>query len=162
MMFTGEEKRQAARIRFRLSDNLTVAYKFLSHLEDYQCDEIFQAPILNLSKGGLLFVGRLPGRDWLPQLGQGLVMIGANVMVPRKGDDDQKKGPVKALCSLRWTRPTKVNLGYRFGTGEQYELGVRFEQIDNTNRQSLEKFLIGHQLRTRRFKARDEMDRRFR
>lgn len=154
MMFTGEEKRRAARIRFRLSDNLKVCYKFLSHLEDYQCDEIFNAPVLNLSTGGLLFVGSLPGRDWLPQLGQGLVMIGANVMVP-------DKAPVKALCSLRWTRPSAMQLGPRYGRGEKYELGVQFEQLDGSNKQTLEKFLIGHQIRTRRFKVRDEMDRRY-
>ena len=54
-MYTGEEKRRAARIQFRLSDNLEVAYKFLSHLEDFQCDGIFKGPMLNLSKGGALF-----------------------------------------------------------------------------------------------------------
>ncbi|MBL4845381.1 MAG: PilZ domain-containing protein [Planctomycetes bacterium] len=154
MMFTGEEKRRAARIRFRVSDNLQICYKFLSHLEGFQCDEIFEAPILNVSTGGILFVGSLPGRDWLPQLGQGLVMIGANLMVP-------EKKPVKGLCSLRWTRPSPVQLGPRYGSGEKYELGVQFEQLDNSNKQALEKFLIGHQIRTRRFRVRDEMDRRF-
>lgn len=154
MMYTGEEKRRAARIRFRLSDNLKVCYKFLSHLEDFQSDQVFEAPVLNLSTGGLLFVGMVPSRDWLPQLGQGLVMVGANIMVP-------EGTPVKALCSLRWTRPTNVPLGPRFGRGDKYELGLQFEQLDANNRQVLEKFLIGHQLRTRRFKVRDEMDRRF-
>lgn len=154
MMFTGEEKRRAARIQFRLSDNLKIAYKYLSHLEGFSSDKIFQAPVLNLSTGGILFVGTVPGRDWLPQLGQGLIMIGANIMVP-------DSGPVKALCSLRWTRPSNAHLGARFDEGEKYELGVQFEQLDASNRQVLEKFLIGHQLRTRRFRVRDEMDRRY-
>jgi c-di-GMP-binding flagellar brake protein YcgR len=154
-MFTGEEKRRAARIKFRLSDNLEVAYKFLSHLEDFQSDRIFNGPMLNLSKGGALFVGSIPGRDWLPQLGQGLILIGMNILVP-------EGSPVKALCSLRWTRPTTATLGARFGSGPHYELGLQFEQISSPHTQALEKFLIGHQLRTRRFGARDELHKGYR
>lgn len=140
---TGEEKRRAARIKFRLTDNLEVCYKFLSHLEDFQCSTIFTGITLNLSKGGALFVGAVPGREWLPQLGQGLVLIGMNVMVP-----GQK--PVKALCSLRWTRPASDDFGGRFGARPAYELGVQFEQLDPVHGNKLEKFLIGHQLESRR------------
>ena len=154
-MYTGEEKRRAARIQFRLSDNLEVAYKFLSHLEDFQCDGIFKGPVLNLSKGGALFVGALPGTEWLPQLGQGLVLIGVNIMVP-------EQQPIKALCSLRWTRPSTGNMGYRYGNGPFYELGVQFEQISPAHRSTLEKFLIGFQLRTRKFRSIDELEKGYR
>ncbi len=41
---TGEEKRRAARVKFRISDNLEVRYKFLSHLEEFQCPSISQLP----------------------------------------------------------------------------------------------------------------------
>ncbi|MGE0713717.1 MAG: PilZ domain-containing protein [Planctomycetota bacterium] len=150
-MFTGEEKRRAARIKFRLSDNLEVAYKFLSHLEEFQCDQIFHGAALNLSKGGALFVGAVPDRDWLRQLGQGLILIGLNVLVP-------ESAPIKALSSLRWTRPnTFTDLGPKLGDGPHYEFGVQFEQISPPHQQVLEKFLIGHQLRTRKFKASDEL-----
>lgn len=151
MARSNEEKRRAARIKFRLSDNLEVCYKFLSHLENFQCSTIFTGLALNVSKGGALFVGPVPSRDWLPQLGQGLVLIGMNIMVP-----GQK--PAKALASLRWTRPAPDGLSGRWGTKDAYELGVRFEQLDTSHRTKLEKFLIGHQLRTRKFSLRDELN----
>jgi len=149
----GEENRRAARIKFRLSDNLQVCYKFLSHLDDYQCDTVFTGAVLNLSKGGALFVGPVPSPDWLPQLGQGLVLIGLNVMVP-----DAR--PVKALASLRWTRPAPEVVSGRFGSEPHYEMGVQLEQIAPSHRHSLEKFLIGHQIRTRRLRLRDELGER--
>ena len=140
---TGEDKRKVARVKFRVSDNLEIRFKFLSHLENFQCATVFRGGILNLSKGGALFVGPIPGPDWLPQLGQGLVLIGLNLMIP-----DQKA--VKALASLRWTRPAPS--GFRaFGAGQHYELGVRFEQLAPSHRSRMEKFLIGHQLRTHKF-----------
>jgi len=151
---TGEEKRRVARIKFRLSDKLTVKYKFLSHLESFQCLTVFTGFALNLSKGGALFVGPIPGASWLPQLGQGLVLIGVNVMVP-------ETRPVKALASLRWTRPGPNDVAYKLGGGPHYELGVQFEQLDPAHRNTLEKFLIGHQLRTRRFRIRDELEKGF-
>ena len=140
---TGEDKRKAARVKFRVSDKLEIRFKFLSHLENYQCATVFRGGVLNLSKGGALFVGPIPGPDWLPQLGQGLVLIGVNIMIP-----GQK--PVKALASLRWTRPAPTGF-HAFGEEQHYELGVRFEQLSPSHRSKMEKFLIGHQLRTRKF-----------
>ena len=142
---TGEEKRRAARTKFRISDSLEVRYKFLSHMAEFQCPTVFKGAALNVSKGGALFVGAIPGTSWLPQLGQGLVLIGMNVMVPGKT-------AVKALCSLRWTRPAPAGF-QKFGDGAHYELGVRFEQIDPAHRNTLEKFLIGFQLRTRKYRG---------
>lgn len=138
-----EEKRRAARIKFRPSDALEVRYKFLSHLEEFQCDQIFKGLVCNLSKGGALFVGPIPGSEWLPHLGQGQVLIGLNIMAP----EDR----VKVLASLRWTRPS----GFRdpaISPGPCYELGVQFEQMDAVMRNNLSKLLIGHQLRTRKIR----------
>ena len=45
---TGEEKRKAARVKFRISDNLEIRYKFLSHLENFQCATVFTGGVLNL------------------------------------------------------------------------------------------------------------------
>jgi c-di-GMP-binding flagellar brake protein YcgR len=143
----GDEKRQAARIKFRISDQLEVRYKFLSHMPQFQCPKVFSGGALNISKGGALFVGTIPARDWLPQLGQGLVLIGMNIMVP-------DKKPVKALCSMRWTRPAPKGF-HRFGDTAHYEFGVRFEQLDASHRNTLEKFLIGFQLKSRKFNRED-------
>jgi len=147
---TGEDKRKAARVKFRVSDNLEIRYKFLSHMESFQCPTVFRGAVLNLSKGGALFVGPIPSSDWLAQLGQGLVLIGQNIMLP-----DQK--PIKALASLRWTRPAPSDF-HRFGTDPHYELGVRFEQLDSAHCHQMEKFLIGHQLRSRKLRRPDGYD----
>ena len=135
------EQRRAARIKFSRTDRVEIAYKFLSHLNEFQCDRVFDGNVLNLSKGGALFEGEVPGSDWLPQLGQGHVLIGVNVMIP--GDR-----PIKALSVLRWTRPLRVP-----GTENPvYELGVEFEQIEPEHRSRLSRFLIRHQLETRKFR----------
>jgi len=91
------EKRRAARIRFKSEDHLEVQYKFLSKLEGFQSAEIYKGTILNLSKGGALFEGAVPGPEWLPKLGEGQILLGINVQAPGFK-------PVKALASLRWTK----------------------------------------------------------
>lgn len=131
------DKRKNARIKFRPSDNLEVHYKFLSHLPEFQSPDIFKGLIVNLSKGGALFEGTVPGLEWLPKLGEGQVLIGMNVLCPGVK-------PVKALASLRWTKPTPQ--------GGRFELGVQFEQIEPEHRSNLDKFLIGHQIKTRRLR----------
>lgn len=145
----GNEKRRSARIRFKPSDNLEVRFKFLSHLDDFRSDEVFHGLIINLSKGGALFQGAVPGTDWLPRLGEGRILIGMNIMVP-----DGIRA-VKALASLRWCRPT----GEPPRDGKPvYELGVQFEQLEPEHRSNLAKFLIGVQIRTRKFNRRELLE----
>lgn len=148
----GNEKRRAARIKFRPSEHLQVRYKFLSHLDDFQCDKIFTGLVHNLSKGGMLFTGPIPGPEWLPRLGEGRIMIGLNLVVP----DGAK--PIKALASLRWCRPA---LDQRSVSGPHYDLGVQFEQLEPEHRNSLSKFLIGVQIRTRKFNRRELLEEGF-
>lgn len=133
---SASEKRRATRVRFRETDNLEVRYKFLSHLPAFQSDEIHSGTILNLSKGGALFEGTIPSIEWLPRLGEGSVLIGLNVLCPTLK-------PVKALATLRWTRAAG---------NDRYELGVQFEQIDPEHRTTLDRFLIGHQIKSRRMR----------
>lgn len=145
---SAKEKRRSARIPFRPSDGVEVHYKFLSHLPTYQCDTIFKGRVLNLSKGGVLFSGPIPSPEWLTHLGQGEILIGMNLM----GRGDR----IKALASLRWTRPASIT---ESESGEiqqprelEYELGVQFEQLDPAHRRGLSRLLIGHQLRTRKLR----------
>lgn len=145
----GNEKRRAARIKFRPSENLEVRYKFLSHLDDFQCDKIFPGLVHNLSKGGMLFTGPIPGADWLPRLGEGRILIGLNLVVPNGTK------PIKALASLRWCRPTPEQ---RFAPQPHYDLGVQFEQLEPEHRSNLAKFLIGVQIRTRKFNRRELLE----
>ncbi len=132
---SGEDKRTSERLGFRLADSLEVRYKFLSRLDGFTCSEVFRGTIVNLSKGGALFEGAVPGLEWLPKLGEGQVLIGLNVMCPGGR-------PVKALTSLRWARAGSA-------TG-RYELGVQFEQLEPEHRASLDRFLLGHQVNARR------------
>jgi len=134
------EKRRAARIRFKTEDNLEVQYKFLSKLEGFQSSEIYKGTILNLSKGGALFEGAVPGPEWLPKLGEGQILVGMNLQAPGFK-------PVKALASLRWTKPASAR--------NRYEIGVQFEQLEPEHRANLDRFLIGHQIKTRKLRRDD-------
>ena len=134
------EKRRAARIRFKSEDHLEVQYKFLSKLEGFQSPDIYKGTILNLSKGGALFEGAVPGPEWLPKLGEGQILLGINVQAPGFK-------PVKALASLRWTKPGSQR--------NKYEIGVQFEQLEPEHRANLDRFLIGHQLKTRKLRRED-------
>ena len=160
----GNEKRRAARIKFRPSENLEVRYKFLSHLDDYQCDKIFTGVIHNLSKCGALFTGPIPGAEWLPRLGEGRILIGVNLLIP-------EQRPIKALASLRWCRPIDKTGGSSPDAGGgtatataasvkplAYDLGVQFEQLEPEHRSMLAKFLIGVQIRTRKFNRRELLE----
>ena len=137
---SSDEKRQAARIEFD-GEGPSIQYKFLSHLDQFQCDSIFSGSALNLSSGGALFVGPVPGQEWLPQLSQGVVLLGLNIDVPNAT-------PVKALASLKWTR--------RGEREESYQLGVQFEQVDAAHRSTLEKFLSSHKRQSRRLRIQSE------
>ena len=130
------DKRRAARIRFKAADHLEIQYKFLSKLEQFQSAEIYRGTILNLSKGGALFDGPVPGTDWLPKLGEGEILLGLNILAPGFK-------PVKALASLRWTKTGM--------TATTYEIGVQFEMLEPEHRANLDRFLISHQIRTRKF-----------
>ncbi|MBI3722868.1 PilZ domain-containing protein [bacterium] len=130
------EQRRAARVRFGAGDNLEVRYKFLSKLPGWKSSEVYTGKIINLSKGGALFMGTVPDTSWLPKLGEGSILLGMNVIAPGYK-------PVKALASLRWTRATEPQL---------YELGVQFEQLEPEHRTTLDRFLISHQIKTRRIK----------
>lgn len=145
----GNEKRRAARIKFRPSEGLEVRYKFLSHLDDFQCDKIFPGLVHNLSKSGMLFAGPIPGPDWLPRLGEGRILIGINLVV------SNGTKPIKALASLRWCRPSPE---YRSSAHPHYDLGVQFEQLEPEHRSNLAKFLIGVQIRTRKFNRRELLE----
>jgi c-di-GMP-binding flagellar brake protein YcgR len=134
------DKRRAQRIKFKSEDHLEIQYKFLSKLEGFQSPDIFKGTILNISKGGALFEGAVPGPEWLPKLGEGQILLGLNVQAPGFK-------PVKALASLRWTRP-----GSR---PTKYEIGVQFEQLEPEHRANLDRFLIGHQLKTRKLRRED-------
>ncbi|MBX3469438.1 MAG: PilZ domain-containing protein [Planctomycetes bacterium] len=146
----GNEKRRAARIKFRPAENLGVRYKFLSHVEQYQCDKIFPGLVHNLSKGGMLFTGPIPGPEWLPRLGEGRILIGLNLVVP----DGSR--PIKALASLRWCRPSPEHRPGQLHP--PYDLGVQFEQLEPEHRSNLSKFLIGVQIRTRKFNRRELLE----
>ena len=134
------EKRRAARIRFKTEDHLEVQYKFLSRLEGFQSSEIFKGTILNISKGGALFEGGVPGPEWLPKLGEGHILVGMNVQAPGFK-------PVKAIASLRWTKPGSAR--------NKYEIGVQFEQLEPEHRANLDRFLIGHQIKSRKSRRED-------
>jgi hypothetical protein len=146
-LMPGNDKRRSARIRFRPSENIEVRYKFLSHLDDFQSDEVFRGAVHNVSKGGALFTGPIPSAEWLPRLGEGRILIGLNLFVP-----DLK--PIKALASLRWCRPSAD----RTAVPPRYDLGVQFEQLEPEHRSALAKFLIGVQIRTRRFNRRELLE----
>jgi c-di-GMP-binding flagellar brake protein YcgR len=131
------DKRRAARVKFKTDDQLEVQYKFLSRLEGFQSPQIFKGTILNLSKGGALFEGAVPSPEWLPKLGEGQILLGMNVQAPGFK-------PVKALASFRWARPASQP--------DRFEIGVQFENLEPEHRANLDRFLIGHQIKTRRIK----------
>ena len=145
-----EEKRRAARIQFRLSDPLSVQYKFVSKQPCAHSQGVFEGGLLNLSQGGALFVGKLPaaapdheGDPLLEQLRQGLVLIGMNILLPNRA----AAPPIKVLASLRWSR--KAPEGPSTDAGS-FELGVQFEQLDPNNRSRLERFLASQATETRK------------
>ena len=126
------DHRRESRINIVDARRIDAKYKFLSNMDEYQCEDIFEGVVVDLSRGGALLEGVIPHPDWIPGLLSGDIQIGMYIFIPQSE-------PVKVLGTMRWSRPAQ-------GTPPEqnrYDIGVRFEEISDDHKKSLSKFLIG-------------------
>ena len=131
----GTTARREQRVRVKDARRIDAKYKFLSNEEDFQCDEVFEGVIADISRGGALLEGMIPDPEWIPHLLDGQIKIGVFLFIPQSE-------PVKALGTMRWARPVE-------GSAPESNLcamGLKFEEMSEDHKKNLSKFLIGYLL----------------
>lgn len=123
--------RRQARIVFPAGHCPIVKYKLISKAVPVN-DTVYDAQILDLSTTGARFTGPLPDRA-IYQLGMGEIQLGCNLIL--------RDNIVKVLATMKWFKSTDLS-------GE-FQFGVRF-QLTEAIQSDIQKFLIRHQLDTRK------------
>ena len=131
-MSDAEESRKKLRFAFSPGQRPLVQYKVLSPNAPNQ---IFKAALLDLSESGARLLGDLPYVQ-IYDLGIGFAKLGCNFYL--------NDNLVKVPGLVRWFKPT--------ASGD-YEFGLMLEADKKTSLE-LQKFLIRHQIDTRRFSRR--------
>lgn len=141
--------RKEPRLELNTTSLIFAYYKMICPSDSaFQCDDVFRGEIKNISRGGLLLVGSIPGASWHSVLLSGDVKIGFNIKTP---DDDL----IKVLGRVKWAQLERPP---RF-----YKLGVEFTKIDASNQEKLNKILIRTELEqrkqpeTRRIRRREDL-----
>jgi hypothetical protein len=132
---SGANLRQESRIKVKDARRIDAKYKFLSNEDEFECDDIFEGVIADLSRGGALLEGVIPDPSWIPHLLDGQIKIGLFLFLPQSE-------PVKVLGTMRWSRPAE-------GSAPEDNLcamGLKFEEISEDHKKNLSKFLIGYLL----------------
>jgi c-di-GMP-binding flagellar brake protein YcgR len=131
----GADLRRESRVRIGEARRITAKYKFLSSINEYQCEDIFEGTVVDLSRGGALLEGVIPDPTWIPGLLDGQIQVGMFIYIPQSD-------PVKVLGTMRWSRPVEGTLPEE----NLYAIGLRFEEISDDHKKNLSKFLIGYLL----------------
>lgn len=124
------EKREFVRI----STDIPVRYKFLSHSIPIDSEGVFEGSTCNLSSHGLLLVGRVPGMSWIPGLLMSEILIGINILLP------YMDLPVKALTRVAWIEAFEKG-------SEKCSLGLKFEEIAKDQQDEILKYIIKAQIK---------------
>lgn len=132
---SGAVQRRESRIRVKDARRIDAKYKFLSNEDEFQCDDVFEGIVADLSRGGALLEGIIPDPAWIPSLLDGQIKIGLFLFIPQSE-------PVKVLGTMRWARPVEGSAPET----NMCAMGLKFEEISEDHKKNLSKFLIGYLL----------------
>jgi hypothetical protein len=125
-----EESRGSFRLIFPNGQRPLVKYKLVSK-ETSVPDIVYDAALLDLSEEGACLQGSLP-EHLIYDLGVGSVQLGCNLYI--------KDNMIKVLSTLRWYKHLDIS---------EIQFGIQFH-LTNDIRHNIQRFLIRHQLDTRR------------
>jgi len=125
------DKREKRRYVFPSGQRHLVKYKLISKTISVP-ETIFDAAILDLSEEGACLQGDLDDK-YLYDLGVGAIQLGCNIYLNKM---------VKVRAIVRWFKKLAET---------EHQFGVAFDLTDEAHLE-IQRFLIRHQLDTRRFK----------
>lgn len=124
------ESRETFRLIFPDGQRPLVKYKLVAK-EIPVPDIVFDAALLDLSEEGACLQGSLPD-NLIYDLGVGSIQLGCNLYL--------KDNMLKVLSTLRWYKHLDIS---------EIQFGIQFHLTDDL-RHNIQRFLIRHQLDTRR------------
>lgn len=124
----GYQKREFVRVAV----DLKARYKFLSPHCDKVDNRVFEGTTSNISAGGLLLKGQLPGNDWVVDLLLYRVVIGLNLLLP---DSDV---PLKALARVAWIESLTAQ--------GDCSMGLLFKEVERDTQDRIVQFIIRSQM----------------
>jgi hypothetical protein len=95
--------------------------------------EIMEGVVLNLSRRGLMFRGRLPNSETMKQLREEKILIGLNIF------DIAPGSRIKILSAFRWAVQNKPD-------EEIYDVGVEFREIASNGSSEILRYIIRNQM----------------
>ena len=117
----------------KVSTEIPVRYKFLSHQIDLAEEGIFEGTTSRISAKGFLLQGKIPSLSWIPGLLMGNIVIGVNILLPNVAM------PVKALTQVAWVEACPEG-------SEKWAVGLTFKEISKENQDEVLKYMIRSQL----------------
>jgi c-di-GMP-binding flagellar brake protein YcgR len=129
MRYYEKERREFVRV----SVEVPVSYRFLSHDAAFKAPETYEGVTQDLSGGGLLLQAKVPDPDWIPGLLTEHIFFGVEIRLPGCAE------PVRALTRASWVQSAK-------GEENACLVGLRFKEITRKDMDSVFKFVIGKKL----------------
>lgn len=117
----------------RVSVEVPVSYRFLSHDSSFEAPETYEGVTQDLSGGGLLLQAKVPDPDWIPGLLTERIFFGVEIRLPGC------EKPVRALTRASWVQSAK-------GEENACLVGLRFKEITRKDMDSVFKFVIEKKL----------------
>ena len=117
----------------RVSTEVAVRYRFLSHDPAFEATEGHEGVTRDLSGGGLLLEVKVGDPDWIPGLLTERVFFGVEIDLPGEAE------PVRALTRAAWVQSAK-------GEEKSCLVGLRFKEITRADLDRIFDFVIKKKL----------------
>ena len=121
----------------RISTELPVEFKFIGDKKVFpNSGGLISGTTPSLSGGGMMVVGPLPDRTWIPRLIMQKIIIGVKFHLP--GDDQ----PVVALCRVVWIKDADTKSEDK----NAVRFGLKFKEISFRDRDRIFEYVIHNQM----------------
>lgn len=115
---------------FRTGMDFPVEYRFLDVGAPEQYPEIYQGKTENLSGGGLLLIGKIPHKSWVPDLLMGKILVGVKINL-------EDSTSLKALAKMAWLERQD---------DDSCLIGLRFREISQRAQDTLIELVLDRHL----------------
>jgi c-di-GMP-binding flagellar brake protein YcgR len=129
MRYYERERREYVRV----SAEVKVRYRFLSHDPAFAATDPCDGVATNLSGGGLLLNAKVGDADWIPALLTERIFLGVEIELPGQAE------PVRALTRAAWVETIDAASG-------DCQMGLRFKEITRGDLDRVFRYVIGKEM----------------
>ena len=115
----------------RVETEIPTSYKFLGDEKTFpDLGKTFEGSIASIGGGGMLLVGPLSDKAWIPRFIWQKIIIGVTFKLP--GDEN----PIAALCRVAWIEDDGIK------DSDAVKFGLMFREISNRDHDRIFDFVI--------------------